>query len=200
MRHLVAAYRGDPLLPLVGMCRRWASDSRGRLLIVRDKRRYCERSRPGQVVLAGADKVRACRLQTDRGAMQRSLPARRRHLPCSPGAVSILGSEQSSRGGATSRRSPRFTPARLLLSFFLISSPQESQPRPTATHARTAPLNLLSGTAPLGGTMAQHVHRAPQGDITKRDAVSGERFSRMHTIMAAATTQAPSTQRYSTAS
>ena len=133
--------------------RRWASESRGRLLNVRGKRRYCEHSRSRRVVLAGADKVHACRLQTDRGHAALAPPARRRHSPCLPGVVSIPGGEQSSLGGQAGRssidRPRRFCQCDYYC--FFLSSPRESQPGPTATQDAPPHFTPALGPAPSGG-------------------------------------------------
>ena len=83
------------------LARRWirASYIQGRLLRRGHVRYPCERSRSRQGAPAGADKVHACRLQTDRRHAALAPPARRHHSPCLPGVVSIPGADQPSTRG-----------------------------------------------------------------------------------------------------
>ena len=76
--------------------------------------------------------------------MQRSLPARRRHSPCFPGVVSILGGEQPSRVGRGQQEVSSILPSPALAFFFSHHEPPGKTAAPNG-HKRTASLNPLSG-------------------------------------------------------
>ena len=88
--------------------------------------------------------------------MQRSLPARRRHSPCFPGVVSILGGEQSSRAGRGQQEVSR-VPSSIWAMLLLLLSYHEPSGKPAAPngHTRTASLTPSLRRAPLWGPMAQ---------------------------------------------